>query len=333
MAKEAAWILLYRGVDITGDLDPMTTSVRYTDKLHGEADEIEVTVQDKDGRWRGPWCPEPSDTMELWYGWKGAPGTYAGRFELDEPEVQIGRGGDTMTMRGIAAPITASLRTERTADYEDMTVEAIAKKVANRAGLTVKGAFNKTKWRRKTQRRMRDLEFLVQLGEDTDHYVSVRGTEIQFWPVDQVDGAPVAATFTVNHPDVVSFTGRFETQGTNSKAESRYFHDEDKRLIKAEISDDRVKTGDILKIVERTEDEAQAALLAKGRLHQTNRNRRSGSLTLVGRPDLVAGSVIALGADFGKWAGRYVADSSDHSLTRGPYPTVLTLKEAREAKE
>ncbi len=36
----------------------MTTSVTYTDQAHGQADEIDVTVQDKDGRWKGEWKPE-----------------------------------------------------------------------------------------------------------------------------------------------------------------------------------------------------------------------------------------------------------------------------------
>lgn len=331
MAKEAAWVLEYRGVDITGDLDPMTTSVSYTDKLHGEADEIEVAVQDSDGLWRGPWCPEPGDVMRLWYGWKGAAGIFAGTFELDEPETSIGRGGDSMTIRGIAAPITKSLRTERSADYEEKSVEEIANEVAGRAGLSIAGSFNDTRWRIKRQRRMRDLEFLARLGEDTDHYVSVRGEEIQFNPVNLIDGAPPAAFITVNHPDFVSWRGRFETKDTASKAEVTHLHDEEKRLIKAEVSDDRVRTGDVLRIVERVEDEVQAELLAKGRLHQTNRRRRSGTLTLVGRPELVAGVVIELGLDFGNWAGRYVVDASKHTLTRGPYPTVLTLKEARSS--
>lgn len=330
MAKEAAWRLEYRGVDITGDLDPLTTSVSYTDKLHGEADEIEVAVQDRDGRWRGPWCPEPGDVMRLWYGWAGEPSIFAGTFELDEPEVSVGRGGDTMTIRGIAAPITKSLRTERSADYEDKSVEEIASEVAGRAGLKVSGTFNDTRWRIKRQRRMRDLEFLARLGEDTDHYVSVRGDEIQFHPVDAIDAAEPIEVFTIHHPDFVAFRGRFETKDTASKAEVTHLHDEEKRLVKAEIKDDRVRTGDVLRIVERVEDEAQAELLAKGRLHQTNRNRRNGTLTLVGRPTIVAGTVIALGLDLGKWAGRYAVDASKHTLTRGPYPTVLTLKEARE---
>lgn len=324
----ANWQLLYRGINISSELASMVTQVTYTDKLDGEADEIEVTVEDHDGRWRGDWLPEPGDVMELWIS-RGGPMFYAGRFELDEPECEIGRGGDTLTMRGVAAPVTAALRTERTADYEDMTVEDIVNEVAGRNGLSVDGRFNPTRWRRKTQRRTRDLEFLVQLGEDTDHYVSVRGTQIQFWAVDAIDSAPPAAFFEVDHRDHNGFSGRFESSDTYSKAKATHLHDEEKRLIEVEISDDRVKTGDVLRIVERVEDEAQAELLARGRLHKQNRRRRNGTLTVAARPDLCAGCVVELGASHGRWAGRYVVDASSHTLTRGPYPTKLTLKEAR----
>ena len=329
MAKEAAWILTYRGVDITSDLDPMTTSVRYTDKLHGEADEIEVEVQDKDGLWRGPWCPEPGDVMQLWYGWAGTAGTFAGTFEMDEPEARVSRSGDTMSIRGIAAPITKALRTEKTAGYEDKSVSQIAAEVAGRNGLSITGSFNETTWRRKTQRRMRDLEFLVALGEDTDHYVSVRGSEVQFYKVDEIDGQAAVETFEVTHPDLVDWSGRFQTAETYSKADARHFHDEEKRLIEGEEPDSRVMTGDVLAIRERVENEGQAKLLARGRLHQKNRRRRNGSLTLVGRPDIVAGTVIALGGSFGKYAGRYTVDASTHTLTRGPYATDLKIMEAR----
>ena len=41
--------LFYRGVDISGDLDTLTTSINYVDHVHGKADEIDVTVHDKDG--------------------------------------------------------------------------------------------------------------------------------------------------------------------------------------------------------------------------------------------------------------------------------------------
>ena len=328
MSIDPVWVLKYKGVNITSDLAPMVTSVRYTDKLHGEADEIDVTVQDRDGLWRGPWCPEPGDTMELWYG-RNAPNSYAGLFELDEPEVSIGRGGDTMTMRGIAVPITKALRTEKSVEYEEKDVEAIVREIAGRNGLSVSGSFNATRWRTKRQRRMRDLEFIVALGEDTDHYVSVRGTEVQFNTVDDIDRAAPAATFSIHDRDFVSFTGRFETQDTYSGAKVSHLHDREKRTIEGEERDDRVKTGDTLRIVERVEDEAQAKLLARSRLHHKNRRRRNGSLTVVARDDLVAGSVIKFLPDFGEWAGRYVADSSAHTLTRGPYPTVLDLKEAR----
>lgn len=324
----ADWKLIYREVDISSELDPMTTSVTYTDKLHGEADEIEVTVQDKDGLWRGAWCPETGDIMELWIS-RGGAWIYAGRFEMDEPQTEIGRGGDTMTMRGVAAPVTKALRTEKTVEYEDKSVEDIAGEIAGRNELSLTGSFNTTRWRRKTQRRMRDLEFLVQMGEDTDHYVSVRGDEVQMHKVDDIDGAAPAIIVSVNHPDFISFSGKIKTSDTYSSAKASHLHDEEKRLVEAEETDTRVKTGDTLRLVERVEDEAQAQLMAKSHLHQKNRHRRSGTLTLSARPDLVAGSVVELDATFGKWAGRYVANSSAHTQSRAPYPTKLDLKEAR----
>ena len=330
MTLKADWTLLYKGVDLSSEIRSMVTSVRYTDKLHGEADEIAVELEDHDGRWRGAWAPEEGDVMQLWYGWAGGPRVYAGRFEVDLPSCHIGRGGDTLSIGGQAAPVTKSLRTERTGEFEDRGPREIAGEIAGRNGLSVSGSFNETRWRRKTQRGTRDLEYLALMAEDTDHYMSVRGDEVVFAKVDDIDRQAPVLVLSVGSRDFVTFDGELESAGSYSSARTTHFHDEEKRLVEGEERDGRVKTGDTLRIVERAEDEAQAKLMARSRLHHANRHRKSGKLKLVGSPGVVAGTVVELLPDFGVWAGRYTVDQSDHELVRGPYPTTATLKQARE---
>ena len=117
----------------------MTTSISYTDHHHGEADEIDIEVQDKDGRWKGAWKPEPGDVMELTI-YDGSGGILpCGEFELDEPEASGSRDGDVMTIRGLAAPITKKLRTENTKAFEKQTLQAIVTQVAGQNGLSLEG--------------------------------------------------------------------------------------------------------------------------------------------------------------------------------------------------
>ncbi|PYE87384.1 phage late control D family protein [Phyllobacterium leguminum] len=331
MATKPYFQLIYQGVDISSELDPETTSVSYTDKHHGEMDEISVTVQDKDGKWKGEWCPEPGDTMSLTI-FDGLGGVLpCGEFEMDEPEASGDSSGDTMTMRGIAAPISKPLRTEKTRAFEKQPLRAIVSKVAGENGLSVEGDIENINFERVSQRRERDLEFLTRLAEDTGHYFTVKGKRAIFTSFRSIDGR--AAALVINHTMIgttlLSYSLKFQTAETYSKASVSYLDANKKEPIKAEEKDAQVKTGDTLKISgERTESPANAKALARSRLHYKNRKSRSGSISLVGDVRALAGVTVDM-ADFGKYAGIYLIDSSTHNMSRSGYTTDAELLDAR----
>ncbi len=330
MAKQSHFQLIYKGVDISSELDPMTTSVTYTDNHHGEADEIEVTVQDKAGRWKGSWKPEPGDTMQLTI-LDSSGSLPCGTFELDEPEASGDRNGDRMTMRGLAAPITKSLRTQKVKAFEKQSLSAIVNKVAGEAGLSVEGQIDNLFFERVTQRRERDLEFLTRLAEDTGHYFAAKGKRAVFTNFKSVDGQSPALTVSHNMfgTNLISYSLKEQTAETYSKAKASYLDRDKKENIEAEETDNQVKTGDTLRISgERTESTANARALVKSRLHFANRKRRSGSISIVGDVRAIAGCVIELG-DFGQYSGLYLIDRSVHVMTRGGYQTDAELLDAR----
>lgn len=323
--------LTYRGVDISSELDPMTTDVSYTDRHHGEADEIDVTVQDRDGRWKGSWKPEPGDTMELVI-YDGLGGVLpCGTFELDEPDASGSRRGDIMVMRGLAAPITASIRTEKTRAFEKQSLSAIVRRVAGEAGISVEGQIANLQFERVSQRRETDLEFLTRLAEDTGHYFSTRGSRATFTSFASVDGRAPALNFDLSDygTTLLSYRLREQTDDTYSSAKATYMDRDRKETHKVEIRDSTILTGDILKIAgERFETPAHGEAMAKSRLHFANRKRRSGSVTMVGNVRAVAGAVVGMGG-FGQYSGRYLIDSSTHSMSRGGYVASGKLLEAR----
>lgn len=332
MASSPYFSLIYQGVDISSELDPMTTSVTYTDQAHGKADEIDVTVQDKDGRWKGEWKPEPGDTMSLTI-YDGLGGILpCGEFELDEPDASGDRGGDIMTMRGLAAPISKPLRTEKTRAFEKQSLRQIVQKVAGENGLSVEGDIEDQRFERVTQRKERDLEFLTRLAEDTGHYFSVRGNRAVFTSFRSVDGR--AAALTVSHTQLgtqlLSYRLKQQTAETYSKAKVTAWDENEKQMIEAEEEDADVKTGDTLRISgERVENAAQAKALAKSRLHYANRKSTSGSISMVGTVRLVAGIVVDM-AGFGKYSGPLLVDRSNHSMSRGGYTTGADLVKAKQ---
>lgn len=321
--------LIYRGTDISGDLDPMTTDVSYSDNGHGEQDEISVTVQDSDGRWKGSWRPETGDVMDLTI-FDGRGGMLqCGSFELDEPEASGSRSGDIMAIRGLSAPITKALRTEKSRAFENQSLNAVVKKVAGENGLSIEGQIDDLQFKRISQRRERDLEFLTRLAEDTGHYFTVKGKRAIFTNFKSIDGqSPVLKIF---HGDnaLLDYSFKEQTDDTFSKAKVSYLDADKKEVVKQEVADPNVKTGDELKISgERVESEANAKALAASRLHFKNRARRSGSISMVGATKLVSGVVVEA-VSFGKYSGLYVVKTSGHGVTRGGYTCNGELVDAR----
>ncbi|WP_439605395.1 phage late control D family protein [Shinella sp.] len=331
MAPKPRFSLIYQGKDISNEMDPQTTSITYTDNHHGKVDEIDVTVQDKDGRWKDSWKPEAGDTMELIIH-DGAGGVLpCGVFEMDEPEASGSRGGDTMTIRGLAAAITKPLRTEKTRAYEKQSLRQIVQKVAGEAGLSIEGDIEDQRFERVTQRRERDLEFLTRLAQDTGHYFSVRGSRAVFTSIRSIDGQAAALTISYQQlgTSLLDYRIRDQTAETYSKAKVTALDEDKKEKIEAEEEDGDVRTGDALRIAgERVENAAQARALAASRLHFKNRKKRSGSISVVGNVRLLAGVIVDL-VDFGKYSGPLLVDRSSHAMTRGGYTTSAELLSAK----
>ena len=57
------FVLSYEQKNITSDITPYVRSVTYTDYLSGQSDELEVELEDADGRWVRHWYPGKGDTL------------------------------------------------------------------------------------------------------------------------------------------------------------------------------------------------------------------------------------------------------------------------------
>jgi phage protein D len=328
--------LIYRGVDISSEVAPMVTSINYTDHWHGEADEIDVTVQNKDGRWFGSWFPEHGDTMQLLISDDGISFVDCGIFELDEPDASGSRGGDTMTLRGLAAPITKSLRTQNTVAHENKSLKQIVSDTAGRAGLSLEGKIDQLNYKYIQQRREKDLEFLTRLAEETGHYFSVRGKRAIFTNYQSIDSRKPAITVhredkeSENAP-LLDYSGlKFQSTGTYSKGSIAYADPDKKENITHDETDERIKTGDELKIRgERVESDAHAKAKLKAAMHMANRLHKVGTFQLKGTMRALAGNIFGIGG-FGRYNGNFVIDTSSHALSRGGYTTSVEVTSAKQ---
>lgn len=321
-----AFELIYKGVDIASEIAPHLVRCTYTDELDGKSDEIEVEVQDRDGLWRGPWCPEHGDKVELKIAAdKAGPYVPCGAFEIDEPGGEVGRGGDTFSFSGVAAPVSKALRTKQTKGYEKTSLAGLAGQIAARHGLTLVGTPPAVSFERITQRRERDLQFLARLASDYGAYFAVRGDKMVFMRREDVHAASAVRAVDVDHPRLIRASFKRAAHKTYSKAKGSYYDGKSKKNIEVEAEDKAVRTGDTLKVDDRVENAGQARAKAKARLDKANLKKQTCTLTMVGDPYLCAGQTVTLGPGFGKWAGKYVIQKSRHSIERRGYTTEVEL--------
>src|ERR1700757_4196879 len=128
-------VATYARRNITADVSAMVTEITYCDRVAGTSDDVEVTLEDRDRRWQGPWLPARGDIVSLLLGYEGEELLNCGDFQVDELELH--GPPDTFHLKCIAAGITPALRTPRSAAYEGQTLLQVAQTIARRHGMRV----------------------------------------------------------------------------------------------------------------------------------------------------------------------------------------------------
>ena len=61
-ARRILTIIKYNNKDISADISKYLKSISYTDNLSGEADDLQITLEDKAGLWQSTWIPGKRST-------------------------------------------------------------------------------------------------------------------------------------------------------------------------------------------------------------------------------------------------------------------------------
>ena len=331
-------MLNYAGRNITADVTTMVTEISYKDKVAHHSDEVEVTLEDRDYRWQGPWFPVRGDFVELFIGYDGEELLDCGDFQVDELELK--GPPDSFHMKCIAAGITPSIRTPRSAAYENQTLLQVANTVAARHGMTVVGASQSINvaWARLSQRTETDLNFLRSLALRHNYDFSIRGQQLIFYARTPLEQQQSLMTLMRGRTELIpsslivkSFEFKTRTQQIYRSATVAYLNPQQKKLIAAqsEAKEDginSVPTGDDLHIVTRCETPQHAQLKADSALHDANKDQVTGRIETEGTILLCAGVNVDI-SGFAAFDGKYHIESSKHRLERSSgYTTELEVR-------
>lgn len=320
---EARYVVLYEKRNITHDISGNLLSLNYTDYLSGQADDLELQLEDTQGKWRTDWYPGHGDTLTFSMGWEGSPLREVGRFEIDE--VELSYPPSVVSIRALATGIRGTLRTTQNRAYEGMTLESVARQIASRQQLQLVGRIESIKLDRLTQKES-DLAFLRDLADTYDYAFKVVGSKLVFHSISELAKAKPVGLLALTALSNVRI--RDQLREVPKAVEVKHKDPASKKLIEYRIENGRTvavpsssskttSSGTTKKSRKRSTSAEEAKAKAKAELARANRERTTGGWGCMGRPNLVSGNVIALQDDgAGQFAGNYLITRSRHAFDR-----------------
>lgn len=332
-----AFELTYNGRAITQDIAPYVVSATYTDHLTGEADSLDIELEDTDGRWLDRWYPEKGAELAFRFGYRGAPLISAGRFDVDE--LELAGPPSTVRIKGLATGVQDAMRTREPRAYEKTTLAAIAQRIAKRHQMTLVGKIEPLAIDRATQYQESDLAFLQRLAAQYGYAFKVteNNTRLVFWKT--ADLHLSAAIRRYAPEDLASWSFRDQVSFVPAGVEVRHHNAKTKKLVVYGVKDGettvvgasnagKTTSADTVKVTRRAPNTASAEAQARAELDRRLLERTSGEIGLEGDPALAAGGNIEL-TGFGKLSGLYTVTRATHAIVRNAgYTTSLEVKRA-----
>ncbi|WP_414165197.1 phage late control D family protein [Superficieibacter sp. BNK-5] len=319
--------LWYGHKDITWDIAPYVTSISYSDSIKNESDVIAITLEDTAGRWLNEWYPGKGDTLALHLGYQGEDLLNCGIYTIDK--IDIAAPPSTINIDGIATSVSKALRTKNSQGFEKTTLSAIASRIAQKHGLTLVGQIAPLTIDRVTQYAETDVAFLRRLASEYGYTVKVTAKELIFAHLPTL--RCLAPLRTLKRTDVTHYTFKDTINRIYKNATVQHQNSQKKELViythdsKEKASARGASTSaDTLKLNSRAPDAGAAQAKATAALDSHNEYQQTGTLTMMGCPQLTAGNKIEL-SEFGVLSGQWLIDKSMHKFTRSGYTTEIDI--------
>lgn len=323
-ARTATVDLTWNGAAVTSKITGQTTAVTYSDPASGEADSIDITVQDRDRKWVNAWMPTAGDTLtariklQNWAREGDSRSLYCGFFILDS--FSFSGWPITGTISGVSTPAdTAFQDTTRSKVWEKVTIKEVATEIAARAKIAlywdVTGFdFTITSIEQSEQS---DSDFLSQLCTTYGLSMKVYAQKIVIFDREAYKAKGAVATIAAS--DIESWSWQSNLSGTYTGGEYSYTDP----ITEEEISV-KIGGGDrILKSSGKADSAADAERKLKAAIADANHGATKLNLTITGNAALFAGQNVTV-TGIGRLSGKYYIDKITHTIGSG-YTMTLDL--------
>lgn len=323
------------GHDATSVLSPSLLEFSYTDNAGGKADEVRLTLHDRDGKWIGPWKPRkgiPVMATLKCLDWERQGEDFSlpcGAFTIDE--VEVSGPPDKVTIKAVSANLTGPLReTARTRAWENTSLETVAGQIAEEYGLSLLYTGKAHAFARSDQRNESDLAYLNRMASGRGMNCKVHDGRLILMDAQEAENRDTAVTLSrrggMYSPRSYSFRDS-SADTAFSDAEVAYADPATGTTHCASVAAADTANGvqKTLTSRQRAENAAQAQDMGGAALHAANVRSRTASVECLGCPRLVAGTTVGLDG-FGDFSGLWFVQTATHRVSgSGGYTTSLEL--------
>ncbi|MGE4339443.1 MAG: contractile injection system protein, VgrG/Pvc8 family [Pigmentiphaga sp.] len=269
--------------DITSKIADRLLSLRVTDEAGITSDQFDLAVDNRDGAIA---IPETGAVLQVAMGYEGMPLYDMGRFTIDE--VESSGMPRTLSLRGKAADMKASLKSQKKRDWDKTTLGKIVDTIAGEHGMEAKVAekYRDIEITHLDQTYESDMNILTRLADQYGAVMKPAGGFLLF--VERgvgvnADGQPLP-TLPISIEDALYWRASIHERQFYARVGA---HWRDKR--KSAVAYVYAGSGDPVMYVRHPhKSESDALAAAESKLRQLSRGRTSLSITLRGQPVLCA---------------------------------------------
>lgn len=128
------YVINYEGKNITDEISRYLSNIKYKDSTKDKSDEIEINLEDTDGKWHSNWYPKKKDKITAKIS-DGEGWIECGTFVIDETE--FSGPPDMVAIRALATAVSSKLRTKKSQSHESKTLKQIAQAICDEHDFTL----------------------------------------------------------------------------------------------------------------------------------------------------------------------------------------------------
>ena len=326
-ARRTEVVVLYDGVDISADISKHLIRLTYTDNASDKADDLQITLEDRDELWQGPWFPAKGAKLQVTITSAVDSLNFPlGSFEIDE--ITSSGKPSAVTIKAVSVGISSSIRREKkNKAWEGATLESIATEIAGGASMSLFYEADAVSYQRVDQRQESDLAFLRRLCREAGLSIKVAQEKLVIFDEEQYEQRAPVATIRKSDWRVTSYSFTTKAQDVYRACRVCYHDPKTSEQLEYEfVPPEAPPVGHTLEIKKRVESLDEARRVARKELRAKNRDEVTGQIGQVGNPSLSGGLNVDV-SGFGVFDGRNHIKTATHSVDGGGgYTTSVSLR-------